>query len=239
MIVRSILVWVVTWLYMTAAGVVCLPWTVLTGRMRTSYAAARLGVRLLLWLGGVRVVVEGRELLPRDPRCIFMANHQSNLDPPILLAHLPGEVAFLAKKELFSVPVLGTVLRAGRLVPVDRSRRAAAQASITQAAEAVKAGRPFLIFPEGTRSRHGELLPFKKGAFFFAEQANSPVVPITLSGTGALLPRGEWRIRPGVVYLRIHPAVEPKDWQSSPEPRAAIAAAVRARISQPMDAQPG
>ncbi|HXR97150.1 MAG TPA: lysophospholipid acyltransferase family protein [Terriglobales bacterium] len=228
---RSALVWLVTWAYMTVAGVVCLPWVWLTGRLGFVYAAARLGLRLLLWLAGARVVVEGRELLPRQPGCIYMANHQSNLDPPILLANLPGYISFLAKQELFRVPVLGTVARIGGLVPVDRSKRTSAQASIARAAEAVRRGRPFMIFPEGTRSRDGQLLPFKKGPFYLAEQAGAPVVPITITGSGALMPKGQWKIRSGVVKLQIHAPLWPTPASEGDEGREALAAAVRAAIS--------
>jgi 1-acyl-sn-glycerol-3-phosphate acyltransferase len=229
---RSALVWFVTWVYMTLAGLVCLPWVWLTGRLGFVYAAARLGLRLLLWLAGARVAVEGRELLPRQSGCIYMANHQSNLDPPILVAHLPGYISFLAKQELFRVPVLGTVARIGGLVPVNRSNRAAAHASIARAAEAVRRGRPFMIFPEGTRSPDGRLLPFKKGPFHLAVQADAPVVPITISGSGALMPKGQWRIRSGVVKLQIHPPLWPVAADQPDGGRNALAAAVRAAISQ-------
>ncbi|MGH9480957.1 MAG: lysophospholipid acyltransferase family protein, partial [Terriglobales bacterium] len=167
---------------------------------------------------------------PLGPR-LYMSNHQSNLDPPILVTHLPGNIGFLAKKELFSVPILGAVLRAGGLIPVARADRAAAQASIAAAAEAVRQGRPFLIFPEGTRSPNGRLLEFKKGPFYLAEQAAVPIVAITLTGAGACMPRGQWRIRPGTVEMSIHPPLLPPSWKDEPEPRAAIAAAVRQRLA--------
>jgi 1-acyl-sn-glycerol-3-phosphate acyltransferase len=229
---RSLLLWAVTWIYMLAGAALCLPWAVVTGRLGFAYTVGRGGARLLLALAGVRVVVEG-EANAAGPAPIFMANHQSNLDPPVLLAHLPGNLAFLAKKELFSVPVLGTVLRAGQLFPVDRTDRNAARASITLAAAGVRAGRPLLIFPEGTRTRTGELLPFKKGAFYLVEQAQAPVVPITITGSGTLMPPGSWRIRSGVVRVQIHPPVWPREWQSSPDPRAACAALVRERMQAP------
>lgn len=232
--IRSLLVWAFTWIYMIAAGVVSLPTIWITGRLTFTYRAARLGLRMLLWLGGVRVELEGRESLPAAGAApIFMANHQSNLDPPILLVHLPGEIAFLAKKELFDVPILGLVLKVGRLVPVDRSQRAAARASIAQAAAEVRAGRPFLIFPEGTRSPDGQLLPFKKGPFYLAEQAAAPVVGVRIEGSGRLMPKGSWRIRPGRVRLTIQPPILPPEWAQAAEPREALAARVR-ELLQPV-----
>jgi 1-acyl-sn-glycerol-3-phosphate acyltransferase len=229
---RSLLVWGFTWLYMMAAGVVSLPTIWITGRLTFTYKAARLGLRLLLRLAGVRVVVEGRDRLAAAGAApIFMANHQSNLDPPILLTELPGEIAFLAKKELFDVPILGTVLRVGGLVPVDRSQRAAAQASIARAAEAVRKGRPFLIFPEGTRSPDGQLLPFKKGPFYLAEQTRAMVVPVRIDGSGRLMPKGHWRIRPGVVHLTLQPPIVAAQWADATEPREALADRVRTELS--------
>ncbi|HUX66786.1 MAG TPA: lysophospholipid acyltransferase family protein [Terriglobales bacterium] len=224
---RSLLVWLFTWLFMIAAGVVALPWLWITGRLELAYGLARVGVRGLLWLAGVEVVVVGRELLPADGPRLYMANHQSNLDPPILIAYLPGNIAFLAKQELFSVPVLGWVLKAGDLVPVERGNRAAAQRNIARAAEAARGGRPFLVFPEGTRSPDGRLLEFKKGVFYLAEEAGVPVVPITLAGTGARMPRGALRIRPGKVEVRIHAPLPPEAWAGAAEPRGECARLVR------------
>lgn len=228
--IRSLLAWALIWIYMVVAGVISLPWIWITGRLEFTYALARAGLRALLRLGGVRVVVHGRELVPASGPRLYMSNHQSNLDPPILVTHLPGNIGFLAKKELFSVPVLGAVLRVGGLIPVERANRAAAQASIAAAAEAVRRGRPFLIFPEGTRSPDGRLLEFKKGPFYLAEQAAVPVVAITLTGSGARMGRGQWRIHPGTVEMRIHAPLLPASWQNAPEPRAAIAAALRLRL---------
>ncbi|MGH9485363.1 MAG: lysophospholipid acyltransferase family protein, partial [Terriglobales bacterium] len=133
--IRSFLVWALTWLYMAIAGVVSLPTIWITGRLDFTYKAARLGLRLLFKLAGVRIEVQGRELLPAgNGAVIYMANHQSNLDPPLLVAALPGNIAFLAKKQLFSVPILGTILKAGGLIPVERAGdRDAARATVSRA----------------------------------------------------------------------------------------------------------
>lgn len=225
---RSLLVWFFTWLYMMAAGLVCVPHLLLTRRLDFTYAVARGGCRLLMWLAGVQVERCGPA--PAGPACLYVANHQSNLDPPLLLAALPGEICFLAKKELFAVPILGWVLRFGGIVAVDRSNREAARASIAQAASMLRGGRPFLIFPEGTRTRDGRLQDFKKGPFFLAEQAGMPVVAVRLEGTGSLMPPGAWRIRPGRVQIHYHPAIPPAAWLSAPEPRVTLAALVRQQL---------
>ncbi|MGH9395034.1 MAG: lysophospholipid acyltransferase family protein [Terriglobales bacterium] len=226
---RSLLVWAFTWAYMLLAGILSLPWLLCTRRLGFIYALARVGIRALLALAGVRLQVLGREhLIPGS--VLYMANHQSNLDPPLALAVLPGELAYLAKQQLFSVPLLGLVLRVGGLVPVDRSNRAAASASIARAAASLRAGRPFIIFPEGTRSPDGRLLEFKKGPFYLAEQAQTPVVPVAISGSGACMPRGQWRIHPGLIRVSILPPIPLSAWATAPEPRAALAAQVRARL---------
>lgn len=227
---RSALVYGCTWLYMALAAVVCLPIIGLTGRLGFVYAVARLGIRLLLFFSGVRVEVEGRERLPAAGGVVYMANHQSYLDPPILLAVLPGQLSFLAKAELFRVPLLGLVLRAGGLIPIDRRDRAGAEAGIARAAAAVRAGRPLLIFPEGTRSRDGRLLPLKKGPFYLAEQAQAPIVCVRLQGTAALMPPSDWRIRPGTVRLRVAPPIEFPAWSPAADPRARLAEMVRREL---------
>ncbi|MGH9486221.1 MAG: lysophospholipid acyltransferase family protein [Terriglobales bacterium] len=235
--IRSFLVWTLTWAYMTAAGLISLPGIWITGRLNFTYAAARLGLRMLFNLAGVRIEVQGRELLPAAAATgalIYMANHQSNLDPPILVSALPGNIAFLAKRQLFSVPILGTMLSVGGLIPVDRAGdRDAARATVARAAAALTAGRPFLVFPEGTRSRDGSLLEFKKGPFYLAEQAQAPVVPVRVDGSGALMPRGSARIHPGTVKLTIAAPILPASWIDAADPRAALAQQVRQRLAAP------
>ncbi|MGH9467087.1 MAG: lysophospholipid acyltransferase family protein [Terriglobales bacterium] len=231
---KSLFIWTLTWAYMVAAGIVSLPGIWLTGRLDFTYRAARLGLRFLFRLAGVKIEISGLELLPRGPAAIYMANHQSNLDPPILVSALPGNLALLAKKQLFSVPILGTVLRVGGLIPVERAGdREAARATVARAADVLRAGRSFLIFPEGTRSPDGNLLEFKKGPFYLAEQAQAVVVPVRITGSGALMPRGSTRIRSGTVHLQVFPPIPPESWMHAAEPRAALAAAVRERLTSP------
>ncbi len=150
--------------------------------------------RLLLGCAGVDLKVEGLEHLDLTRPYIFAANHQSAFDIFALLAALP-KVKFLAKQELFGIPLFGPALARAGSLPVDRRNRQAALKSIDQAAQAVREGSSIVIFPEGTRSTTGELLPFKKGGFMLAIKSGQPIVPVSLSGTGAVLPRGFGRIR--------------------------------------------
>lgn len=227
---RSAAVLVLLWLYMLAAGAIAVPWTLLSGRLSVLYRVGRFGIRALTRLAAVRTTLVAAATIPAGP-VLYMANHQSNLDPPLLIAHLPGEIVFLPKRELFHAPILGGLLRLARFVPIDRGDRAAAQASLDRAAEVLRAGRPMVVFPEGTRGPEGGLLPFKKGPFFLAEQAGVPVVPVRIDGAGHCLPRGDWRIFPGRVRLTVMPAILPAEWQSAPDPREHLSALVRSRLS--------
>jgi 1-acyl-sn-glycerol-3-phosphate acyltransferase len=156
----------------------------------------------LLKGAGVTLEVHGQENLQPGRPAIYAANHQSAFDIFVLLAVLPP-VKFLAKIELFAIPLFGYALgRAGSL-PVDRSNRQAAMKSIDRAAQAVREGSSIIIFPEGTRSTIGEMLPFKKGGFVLAIKSGQPIVPVSISGAGAVLPRGWGRIHPGPIKVVI------------------------------------
>lgn len=155
----------------------------------------------LLWCIGVKPEVHGLENVEPDRPYIFAANHQSAFDIFVLLAVLPPKVRFLAKKELFSIPLFGQGLRKAGNLPVDRSNRQAAMRSIDQAAQAVRHGRSIIIFPEGTRSKTLEMLPFKKGGFILAIKSGQPIIPVSISGARAILPRGWGRVHPGPIKV--------------------------------------
>jgi 1-acyl-sn-glycerol-3-phosphate acyltransferase len=156
----------------------------------------------LVKCAGVTLEVQGRENLEPERPAIYAANHQSAFDIFVLLAVLPP-VKFLAKIELFSIPLFGLALgRAGSL-PVDRSNRQAAMKSIDRAARAVREGSSIIIFPEGTRSTTQEMLPFKKGGFVLAIKSGQPIVPVSINGARAVLPRGWGRLHPGPIKVVI------------------------------------
>jgi 1-acyl-sn-glycerol-3-phosphate acyltransferase len=139
---------------------------------------------------------------------VFCSNHESNVDPPVLFQALHKRLHVLFKAELTKLPVLGAVMVAGGFVPVERDRREASMASIDRAAESIRAGNSFLIFPEGTRSRTDELLPFKKGGFIMAIKAQSPIVPVAVSGGRSAMQKGSWFVRPVMVDVKIGEPVE-------------------------------
>jgi 1-acyl-sn-glycerol-3-phosphate acyltransferase len=179
----------------------------ISGSAALMYGAAMKALRVALWTAGVRVVVEGAENVPAGT-CIFVSNHVSNLDPPILAPFMGKQVAILAKKEVFRIPVLGWAMRAAHFVPVDRGDREAAAASVDQAIDYLKRGISFLIFAEGTRSVDGRLKAFKNGTFLMAIEAGVKVVPVSLSGSQKLMRKGTWLISPGVARIKFGPAVD-------------------------------
>jgi len=161
--------------------------------------------RLLLWLFRVAVTTEGLAHLPRGP-AVYAANHSSSLDILVLLARLPVDVRIIHKKSLSLVPLIGWTIALGGHIPIDRSNPFRARRSLDAAAERIRAGQSVLVFPEGTRSRDGAVGHFKRGSFSLAIEAGAPVVPVSLVGVKALVPRGLLSMRPGTVLLRVHPA---------------------------------
>lgn len=163
--------------------------------------------RLQLWALALHPVYHGLEHLRTARPCVFIANHQSMVDLWALMPVLPDDSLFVAKRELFRIPLLGQAIAAGGFVPIDRGRRERAIRSLRQANEQIRAGRPFVLFAEGTRSHDGRLGPFKKGAFHVALQTRARVVPVAISGAwGVLRPRSV-RVRPGPVRVTFGPPV--------------------------------
>ena len=216
------------WTVMTPLGaLIGIPWTLLTGNADFLYRIAMWIVRVGMRLTGIRIEIVGREKLDPAAAYIFMSNHVSNLDPPLLVPVLPRRTSVLVKKELFRIPILGTAMRIASLVPVDRSNRDAAIASVRTAGEVVRGGLNMTVFPEGTRSRDGRMLPFKKGPFYLALETGCPIVHVTLLGTDEILPKGNFFLRQGTATVIFHEPVRPADY---PE-RDALMAAVRERIA--------
>jgi 1-acyl-sn-glycerol-3-phosphate acyltransferase len=164
---------------------------------------ARPWARTINFACGVTVRATGAEKIPAGSPCVLLCNHQSNFDILALLHALPGQYRILAKRELFFIPVFGWAIWLAGCIPVDRGRRDRAIRSIDRAAERVRRGRSVLIFGEGSRSEDGSLQPLKKGGFHLAMQSGAPIVPISIRGSRAVLPKGSRRIRPGRIDLVI------------------------------------
>ncbi|MFH0809306.1 MAG: lysophospholipid acyltransferase family protein [Pseudomonadota bacterium] len=160
--------------------------------------------RAVCWACGARLEVKGEEHIDREAAYVFMGNHQSALDIPILAVALPNRFGWLAKKELFSIPFFGRVMRSAGNIPVDRGNARSAISSLRAASQALERGRSVFVFPEGTRSRTGEVLPFKSGGFVLAIHSQRPMVPVSIIGAGRVAPPGEWLLgTPGRVEVVI------------------------------------
>jgi 1-acyl-sn-glycerol-3-phosphate acyltransferase len=171
----------------------------LTRSRSLTWRFAKARARTLAWMLGVRATLVGHEHLDGGGSFVFVPNHQSHLDILLLLAELPGRTRFAAKRELWRHPVMAAILDTLGMVPIDRERPEGAVDLLNRAAAS---GDSFVIFPEGTRSRDGQLLPFKKGAFVLAIAAGLPVVPVTMRGTRRLMPRGSrMTVVPGDVEI--------------------------------------
>ena len=176
---------------------------VLDRRRRWALRIVPFWSRLLLAGGGVQVRLSGETAVLHRGPAVFVANHQSHLDIPVLSSLLPYRSLWFAKRELFWIPVFGQGMRAVGQIPVDRGNREAARASIEAAAGEVVRGFSVTIFPEGTRSADGTLRPFKLGFAHLAAASGAPVVPLVLRGTGLLWPKGAWGTRPGTVEVTV------------------------------------
>jgi 1-acyl-sn-glycerol-3-phosphate acyltransferase len=209
--------------------------TVLTGWIplphgsRFFFVLARWWSRLLLLSSGVLVRSEQVAPLDRDEAYVFLANHQSLFDIPVLLATMPLPARFLAKRELFRIPVFGWALRVGGFIPVERGGKSAGE-SFRAAVERLQSGGSVLLFPEETRSLDGRLLPFKRGGLLLAQKAGLPMVPVGIRGSLAVRPRSSYRIHPGRVRVRYGEPLPPVE--SGRTEAAAATARLRARIAE-------
>jgi len=210
-------------------GILGIPYTLLVGDISLLYRVAMWVTNAGVRAAGIKIEISGFENIPAGRSCIFMSNHVSNLDPPVVLPLLPGRSSVLLKKELMNIPILGRAMRMAKFVPVERgSRRDAAQASVESAADALRSGLNILVYPEGTRSLDGRLAIFKKGPFFLALETQAPIVPIALSGTQTMMRKGSNAIRPGLARVQMLPAIEPSKYAT----REALMSAVRNAIAE-------
>jgi 1-acyl-sn-glycerol-3-phosphate acyltransferase len=173
-----------------------------------SHIVARMWGKSILIASRIKVTVTGLSNIDPSKSYIYMSNHQSNFDIPVLLAHLKVQFRWLAKAELFRIPIFGIAMKRVGYISIDRSDRRAAFTSLKKAAHMIRNGVSVLIFPEGTRSRDGNICPFKKGGFVLAVDSQVPIVPVIVHGTRSIMPRDELKIEPGTVVIEIEKPIE-------------------------------
>jgi 1-acyl-sn-glycerol-3-phosphate acyltransferase len=204
--VRSAATYVAVSLYVILVAPPGMLLAVVFGWKDLLYILGHGGVRLALTLSGIRYEVTHRERLPLDRAAVYCSNHQSNVDPPILFDALHPRMHILYKHEIDQIPLLARSFRLGGFIPVDRRNKEAAARAIESGAQSLRDGNSFLIFPEGTRSKTNELLPFKKGGFRMAIAAQAPMVPVAVNGGRDAMRRGSWLIRPVTFRITVgHP----------------------------------
>jgi 1-acyl-sn-glycerol-3-phosphate acyltransferase len=228
--IRTILMLTFWAIVLPFAALICFPWVFITGDIRLLYRIGMWGARTGVRLAGVRVQAVGLDRLDPKRTYIFMSNHVSNIDPPLLIPLIPGRTSVMVKQELFNYPIFGKAMRMASLVPVDRGNRDAGIAAVRAAEEVVKHGIHMTIYVEGHRSFDGKLLPFKKGPFYLAVQSGVPIVPVTIVGTHFVMPKGRFSIKPGLVTIIFHPPIEPAEFGSREELTEKVRAAINAGL---------
>jgi 1-acyl-sn-glycerol-3-phosphate acyltransferase len=215
------------------SALVLIPLAAITGDATKLYNAAMAILRVSFRLARIGVETEGLERVPARRACIFMANHLSNLDPPALLPHIPGRTAAFLKRSLMRIPVLGYGFKLGDFIPVDRDGRVeSAQESNAAARRVLDKGMHLTIFVEGTRSRDGRLLPFKKGPFYLAMEAGAPCIPVSIHGTETMMAKGRLRIRPGTAHILFHEPVNPHEFATREELMEAVRGAIASGLPE-------
>ena len=178
---------------------------------KTGHGLARLWANVALLAAGVKVKMEGLDSLDRKGPYIFMSNHQGAYDIFALHGRLPFHFKWLAKKELFSIPVLGWAMAAAGYIAIDREGTRDTVRAMNDAARKIHDGMSVIIFPEGTRSPDGSIQPFKKGGFTLAIKSKVPIVPLAIVGSREIMPKGRLAVRPGRIWVRSEPLIETKD----------------------------
>jgi len=232
--IRTLFAWVVGITATVILGIVAILLSLFDSSGNASHVAARLWGKIQLRTTGSRVTMQGLEHLDSRKSYIVVSNHQSFFDIFSLLGHLPLQFRWIAKAELFRIPLLGWAMARTGYIPIERDSPKKAYRSMLQAAEKVREGVSILIFPEGTRSPDGLLQPFKKGVFLIALKSQAPILPVAIRGTRNIMRKNDWRAYPGHVEIRIFPPIETAGFSTDRE--AELSEQVRNTLQQHLTA---
>ena len=218
--------------YVLVVSAIFVPLTWLTNNIEPIYRMAQIGAKAALWLAGIRLKLENLDRAFAPPTAVFVCNHVSNIDPTALFGTLP-RIAVILKESLGRIPVLGYVMGLGGFIYVNRADRESRRKVMEASVATLRNGVSLLVFPEGTRSNDGNLLPFRPGPFSMAIEAQVPVVPITVHGSRQLMPKGRNWIRPGEVTLQFHKPIPTKSLTA--QDRGDLMARTRAAMEQALE----
>lgn len=227
---RATLVYAFVGLYVAILAPIGILWSYFAGKTDLLFSLADFCIRAAGWMCQVKVEVRGRERIKPGQSYLFLSNHQGNLDGPVLFHATGRNLRALVKNEMMRIPVLSAVLRRVSFVPIDRSDPLKARSGIDRAAQLLKDGYSFFAFPEGTRSRDGQLGEFKKGVFVMAIKAGVPVLPVSICNSRAIQPPGRYGIKPGTVELKFHDPISTANMRV--EDRDQLLRLTRAAIAQ-------
>jgi 1-acyl-sn-glycerol-3-phosphate acyltransferase len=214
-------------------ALILIPFAIITGNVVPLYRVSNFIARAGLWSAGIRINIVGLERVPPNVACIFMSNHLSNLDPPALIPRIPGRTAAFSKRSIMQIPGLGRGMKLADFIPVDRTGRVeSAQESIRAARRVLEKGLHIATFVEGTRSKDGRLLPFKKGPFYLAQQTGAPCIPVSIHGTENMMAKGSLRIHPGTAHIVFHAPIYPANYTTREELLAAVRASIASGLPE-------
>jgi 1-acyl-sn-glycerol-3-phosphate acyltransferase len=233
-VIRSIVLVLFYAVVIPIVGIPGIIWTVISGSIDLLYRVAMKCALAGVQLVGVNLDVRGLENFDPKGTYIYMCNHVSNLDPPIVIPLTPRRTSVMVKKEVFRIPILAQAMRMASFVEVDRSNREAAIASVERGVDVLKSGINISVFPEGTRSPDGKLLPFKKGPFHLAMESGVSIIPMTIYGTETMMPKGDWTIRRGTATVVFHPPVDPKGFADRDQLMSAVRDVIASALPERM-----
>lgn len=190
----------------------CIVFSILPNSENRIHKIANIWAKILLLISNTKVEVIGKENILQGQPQIFMANHQSDFDILIVLGHVPGQFRWIAKKELFNIPIFGAAMKTAGYIEIDRNNHEKAMQSMDEAALRIREGKSVMTFPEGTRSRDGEIKAFKQGTFHLAIKSGVPIIPISIIGSGRIMPKRSLKVTPGKVKLVIGKPIEVQNY---------------------------